>query len=502
LTISAGRGDKATEDVPETSSSGALAIPSWGSPEYTAMLVANPARLLEWTSAADHWSTESLHLPAGWIWDLERRKQWQRALQFWQTIENVVILVDLPPMSEPETVLYAENMPNLVWLAESHKADSSQTLEQLETLRNARCHLVGAVLNRHVQASVRPRFARWFGRKSLIIGTAFGLMGAPASAEMAPTGTRSDLALVRNESSFSAPDSMERASWQRRFVLGPGDLLNLSVFGQVDANPTAVPIGPDGRISYLEAQNILAAGLTVDEFRAELNRELTKFRNAPEVIVRPAAYRSKKYYILGAVVKKGAFPFVRPITIIEAVAQAQGLETQVIDRSQLFHADLTSSFIARKGVRLPVDFKKLFMEGDLSQNIALEPDDYLYFPPGERAQIFVLGEVRAPGAMIAGTRTSALEAIAVRGGFSEKAWQKRLLVIRGSLQKPQTFIVNASDILAAKSPDFQLQPKDIIYVSSRPWYKVEELLDIAASAFVQSAVVTKTGLSITPILGN
>jgi hypothetical protein len=67
------------------------------------------------------------------------------------------------------------------------------------------------------------------------------------------------------------------------------------------------------------------------------------------------------------------------------------------------------------------------------------------------------------------------------------------------LQKPQTFIVNANDILAAKSPDFQLQPRDIIYVSSRPWYKAEELLDLAATAFVQSAVVTKTGLSVTPI---
>jgi protein involved in polysaccharide export with SLBB domain len=203
--------------------------------------------------------------------------------------------------------------------------------------------------------------------------------------------------------------------------------------------------------------------------------------------------------VLGAVVKKGAFPLNRPLTLIEAVAQAQGLETRVMDRSLVVQADLANSFISRQGQHLPVDFKKLFAEGDLSQNIAIEPDDYLYFPPYERAQIYVLGEVRYPGGLTAAGRTGTMEAIAVRGGFSERAWPKRLLVIRGSLQKPQTFIVNANDILAAKSPDFQLQPRDIIYVSSRPWYKAEELLDLAATAFVQSAVVTKTGLSVTPI---
>jgi protein involved in polysaccharide export with SLBB domain len=146
-----------------------------------------------------------------------------------------------------------------------------------------------------------------------------------------------------------------------------------------------------------------------------------------------------------------------------------------------------------------VDFQKLFAEGDLAQNISLEPDDYLYFPPKERLQIYVLGEVRYPGGLITAGRTGTLEAIAIRGGFSERAWPKRLLVIRGSLKKPQTFIVNANDILAAKTPDFQLQPKDIVYVGNRPWYKAEELLDLAASAFIQSAVVTKTGLSVTPI---
>jgi protein involved in polysaccharide export with SLBB domain/capsular polysaccharide biosynthesis protein len=473
--------------------------PCWGSPEYTAMIVSDPSRLVESSSQPDGWPADSLPLPREWIWDLERRNQWQRALQAWRNQDNLVILVDLPSMTSPETMLLVEKMPNLVWLAESHKTEAGETLEHLENLRHARCHLVGTVLNRTPNSARKLRFARWFGRRSLLLATAFGLAGAPVSAQTRSPDEGAGSPKVPQAAALALVDTTARAPWQQRFTLGPGDQIQINAFGQAEPTATSVLIGPDGRISYLEAQNLKAAGLTVDELRSELNRELGKFRNTPEIIVRPAIYRSKRYYVLGAVVKKGAFPLNRPLTLIEAVAQAQGLETRVMDRSLVVQADLANSFISRQGQHLPVDFKKLFAEGDLSQNIAIEPDDYLYFPPYERAQIYVLGEVRYPGGLTAAGRTGTMEAIAVRGGFSERAWPKRLLVIRGSLQKPQTFIVNANDILAAKSPDFQLQPRDIIYVSSRPWYKAEELLDLAATAFVQSAVVTKTGLSVTPI---
>jgi len=500
LVVSADNSTGATTELSAAShSAGSLATATWGTPEFTATLVANPGRLTEKYAQPQLLPSDSLPLPSDWIWDLERRTQWQRAMSTWRTVDNLVILVDLPPMASPETMLLVENMTNLVWLTESHRAEAGETIEHLETLRHARSHLIGAVLNRAPDSAAKPRFARWFGRRSLLLATAFGLAGAPAAAQTTTTGPDTGGNPAAATASFAVLDTPQRAPWQQRFTLGPGDQLQLNVYGQADSTPSTLLIGPDGRISYLEAQNLMAAGLTVDEFRAELNRALGKFRNTPEIIVRPASYHSKRYYVLGAVVKKGAFPLSRPLTIIEAVSQAQGLETRVIDRSLVMQADLPNSFISRQGRRLPVDFQKLFTEGDLSQNISLEPDDYLYFPPTERLQIFVLGEVRYPGGLITAGRTGTLEAIAIRGGFSERAWPKRLLVIRGSLKKPQTFIVNANDILEAKTPDFQLQPKDIVYVGNRPWYKAEELLDLAASAFIQSAVVTKTGLSVTPI---
>ena len=76
-----------------------------------------------------------------------------------------------------------------------------------------------------------------------------------------------------------------------------------------------------------------------------------------------------------------------------------------------------------------------------------------------------------------------------RGGLTDRAWTQRVLVVRGSLDHPETFKVNVSGALTGDMPNLELKPGDIIYVGNRPWIRAEELLDRAASAFVEAAVV-------------
>ena len=78
-------------------------------------------------------------------------------------------------------------------------------------------------------------------------------------------------------------------------------------------------------------------------------------------------------------------------------------------------ADLGRSFLVRNGQRVPVDFERLFERGDLSQNVPLEPDDFLYFALASANEIYVLGQVTAPGVAAFLPRTSAMSVIAARG---------------------------------------------------------------------------------------
>lgn len=300
--------------------------------------------------------------------------------------------------------------------------------------------------------------------------------------------------------SFSISRPEQRAEWQRRLTLGPGDVLNISLFGKPETAKTEIPIGPDGRITFLQAEDINATGLTIDELREALDKKLGEFYNSPRTIIAPAAYRSKKYYLLGSISAKGVFPLNRPTTIIEAIAQAGGLETGVFQQNTVELADLSHSFVVRGGKRLPVDFERLFQRGDLSQNFAIEPDDYVFFASAAANQIFVIGAVAGTGVVPYTRNASLISAITARGGFVDKAYQSRVLVIRGSLNKPESIIVDAKAILAGEAPDFRLEPKDIVYVSRRPWARAEEILDNATTTFIQAAVVNFTALNIRPLI--
>lgn len=438
-----------------------------------------------------------VHIPLpGWVWSLERRKQWQKALDYWKKIDNMVIFVELPPASEEEAVLLAEHVPQLIWLVGSGMADAKETSIQLDTLRHARCNLVGAVLNQAPPPLINNRIARWFSRTAAMMVLGAGLM-APAGAQ--ERSAEAEAAAAQENLTFTANARGERAEWQERLTFGPGDRMDISLYGQPSLTRTNIFVGPDGRISYLQAQGVMAAGLTVEELRERLNEVLSQYYTSP-AIVTPVSFASKKYYVLGRVAARGVYPLDRPLTVIEALARAKGLQTGMYQRNSVELADLSRSFLIRDGEKVPVDFERLFLHGDLSQNIMIEPNDYLYFASAGTRDIYVLGEVMSPGPIGFMSEPTVIRAITDRAGFTERAYKRKVLVVRGSLKAPETFVVDAGGILDGRVEDFKLQPRDIVYVRDRPWIKVEELLDEAIQSFIQGAVTTWAGVNIGPII--
>ena len=429
----------------------------------------------------------------GWVWNLERRKQWHEALLHWSQIDNIALLVELPPASLPETVLLAENLPNLIWLADGSKATAARTREQLKTLRHARCHLAGAVMNRVPASFFENRFARWLGCAALVLGL-HGWSAQGQEGERPSTNGTAGVANTNLSLSVVAPGL--RAPWQQRLTLGPGDVVTLALWREPALTRPDVAIGPDGRISFAEAQDVLASGLTLDELRVKMNEELGKFRRAPETMITPVSFRSKKYYVLGRVMTKGVYILDRPITVLEAVARARGFETGLVDRNIITVADFSRSFLMRQGRRLPLNFESLFQSGDLSQNLSIEPGDYLYFPGANVREVYVLGEVRLPGPAACSPNMTLMAAITARAGYTDRAYKGRVLVVRGSLNKPEVFAIETKDILAGRAPDFRLQPKDIIFVNHRPFIYGEDLADRAITVFLQSIVTATVGIHV------
>ncbi len=286
-------------------------------------------------------------------------------------------------------------------------------------------------------------------------------------------------------------------SWKDEYTVGPGDSFRLELYGKQDTIRSPVVIQPDGTISYLQVSNLKVQGMSLEQVRQEVQTAVEKYFRNVEVMIQPLTLRSKKYYLLGRVAGRGAYVMDHPMTIAEAVARAKGIETGVLEPTAAGLADLSHAFIVRNGKRLNVDFQKLFLEGDLSQNAEIEPDDYLYFPSAANHEVYVTGFVTTPSRVALVPDMTVMSALAACGSFNPAAFRDRVLVIRGSINNPETFVIDCNEILKGRATDMALQPRDIVYVSSRPWRIAEELLDAATSSFVQTAVNAWVGGNIT-----
>ena len=276
-------------------------------------------------------------------------------------------------------------------------------------------------------------------------------------------------------------------SWREHYTLGPGDVVNIRFYGQEGLGRSGLKIAPDGTLSYLQINSFKVSGMTIDELRKALEAALTDYYRTPRLIITPAELLSKRYVVLGKVRNRGVFTLERPITLLEAIANSGGLEAGSFEESFVEVADLDRSFVMRRGKRLDVDFADLYYEGDLSQNVYIEPQDYIFLASNLYNQYFLFGAVRRPGARGFSNKTSVISALTQQGGFTDGAWRTRVLVIRGSLNDPQLFKINVKAILKGHSTDFMLEPGDIIYVNNRPWYRAETIFKDAVRQFVQSA---------------
>lgn len=435
--------------------------------------------------------------PPQFDWTLEKRNAWEKARRTWNELQDLTLLVELHSDLSTNSIMFAENLRHLIWISSSGTQTTREVDAIISVLEHTNCRLKGALINREPNLFASIPFLGRFVRPSLGMLLLAATMLAPIQIKAAaPT---KEQAVPSNEN-HSGRQEHQAAAWQQRLTLGPGDTVDIGLYGYQNHLRKNVIVSPDGKISYLQARNVTAKGLTIDELRAALDTRLRDYFRAPRTMIMPREFRSKRFHIMGSVKRSGSYIMNRPITVIEAVAQAEGMRTGLFDHNTIELADLGRSFIVRGSKRMNVDFKKLFHQGDLSQNILLEPDDYIYIPNSSANEVYLLGAVMRPGAIGITTDATVIRLITVRSGFLKTAYKDKLLIIRGSWVEPKTFIFDAAAVLQGKAKDFLLEPKDVVFVSEHPWTKVTELLDLAARTFLQSATATWTGENIGPLI--
>ncbi len=273
------------------------------------------------------------------------------------------------------------------------------------------------------------------------------------------------------------------------YRLGPGDTIEVEILGE-PASRAAVSVGPDGKIYYSLLPGTFVWGLTLSETKNLLEESLAKFiRVRPEISLTLGTVVSKRIWVLGNVRRPGIYGLGAPMTLLEGISTAGG--TVIIPGSSEELADLDKSYVMRGGKMLPVNFYKLLRQGDLSQNIYLQPDDFIYLRSAATREVSVLGAVVLPNVVGYTEQTTLLSAIATVGGTVPYAYLSRVVIVRGALTDPMVATVDYDGIRKGEIPDVRLMPGDIVYVPLRPFEKVERLASTLLDEFVRTIAINE-----------
>lgn len=160
------------------------------------------------------------------------------------------------------------------------------------------------------------------------------------------------------------------------YTLGVNDVVEIIVARHPEVSGQYI-INNEGKVQYGFVGDIFVVGKTKAEVKDILAKELETYIVSPDVTLTIVGYNSKVVYVIGEVGVPGKI-FMRgnTITVRDALLQA-GLP---LLSASMRKCPLITPSIEGNAAQRSVDVFKLLYEGDLRENLVMNPGDTLYIP--------------------------------------------------------------------------------------------------------------------------
>jgi polysaccharide biosynthesis/export protein len=304
-----------------------------------------------------------------------------------------------------------------------------------------------------------------------------GLMSAPVLAQSVVAadgrvGTPMNAALPSTVAPVPTAPTADTPSLTS-YILGPEDLLTVRVFAADDIPDKPAQVDNNGSVTLPMIGTVHAAGLTVEQFQANLVTAYKKYFKDPQVTVQVNEFHSQPVSVAGNVTLPGVVQLKGNRNLMEVIGLAGGLRADAGD-TVLITRSLSEGPIPVQGAFTDptgkysvahIDIRAVMSGKEPEGNILIKPHDVITV--NRARMVYVLGNVTRPGGYVMSENEtmSVTQAVALAGGWDKSAALSAARILRsdGGAQREQ-IPLNVKKIMENKAPDLQLKPDDIVYV--------------------------------------
>lgn len=262
----------------------------------------------------------------------------------------------------------------------------------------------------------------------------------------------------------------------RNYLLGPGDILDVRVFGQPDLSST-VQVDGDGKLSslpFLETP-IPAKCRTEKDVQKDISIAYSKFINNPQVSVRITERNSRQpATVFGAVRQPTRVEMKRKVRLNELMAVSGGFTERASGTIQILHTEPVmcpepgeeAEAAPIDGTKIPLQVVKIseLRTGKIEANPVIRPGDYVLVTEAE--PVYITGSVVSPTGVFLREQLTLSRALAMVGGARKEAKLNDVRIYRqvpGSIEQ-EVIHVDVAAIKKNQKPDFLLQAYDVVEV--------------------------------------
>jgi len=331
--------------------------------------------------------------------------------------------------------------------------------------------------------------------KSLILAAIFATLAVGSSI----------YAQEQSQTSSSTAASVD-SQGIRRYLLGPGDVLDVRVFGQPDLS-SVVEIDAEGNLSSLPflEKPIHAQCRNEKEVQKDVAIAYAKYIKNPQVSVLVKDRKSRQpATITGAIRTQMQVTMMREVRLHELIAKANGITDRAGGTIQVMHTEpemcpaegaiFQNATLSEKGNFGMTVYKISDLKlGKEEADPIIRPGDLVVVTEGE--PVYVTGSVMAPKELIIRDKLTLTHAIAMAGGPQRMAKTSEIHILRQKEGGQDDLKFNYDAIRKGKETDVELKPFDIVQVGEASLFSGKGMADMFKGIVRSSAgVVASRGI--------